>query len=85
LIRRASPTSGALFASREIAAMYEYRFVRIELRTGFERMKPVEDYQDVIEREALDDWRFVQVFAPPLSGTGYASFYDLIFERLRAD
>lgn len=61
--------------------MYEYKFIKIE----FKRLsgKPKEDYQEVINEQAKEGWRFVQIFSPELasSGVGIASHFELIFER----
>jgi hypothetical protein len=65
--------------------MYENKIVRINLKVGFGKMKPEEDYQDVIRKYTQEGWRFVQVFAPAINGNGYATFYDLIFERKKED
>lgn len=44
-------------------------------------MKPEQNYEDVINKYTQEGWRFIQVFAPPIFGSGAATFYDLIFER----
>ncbi|ENQ3105523.1 protein of unknown function [Bacillus sp. 491mf] len=49
--------------------MYEYKFVKIELKSGLMASKPKEG------------WRFVQIFAPSTAGTGSAAYFELIFER----
>jgi len=61
--------------------MFENKVVRINLKIGLGKMKPEEDYEEVIKKHTEEGWRFVQIFAPPIYGNGYASFYDLIFER----
>jgi len=61
--------------------MYEYKFVKIELKAGLGKMKPVEDYQEVIAKYTQEGWRFVQIFAPAIIGNGFVNFYDLIFEK----
>lgn len=58
----------------------EYKFVRIPIK-GIFRPKLEEDYHDIIDEHAKRGWRFVQVFAPSITGKGYALFYELIFER----
>jgi hypothetical protein len=62
--------------------MYENKIVRINLRGIFEK-KPELNYEDVINKYTQEGWRFIQVFAPPIFGSGGATFYDLIFERER--
>ncbi|KUO53635.1 MAG: hypothetical protein APF76_11905 [Desulfitibacter sp. BRH_c19] len=61
--------------------MYEYRFIKIKLKSGFKGRKPEEDYHEIIEQYAREGWRLVQIFAPAISGYGAAEFYELIFER----
>ena len=58
-----------------------YENIRIKLKNGFIEMKPEQDYQEVIKKYTQEGWRFVQIFAPPIGGQGYAIFYDLIFKR----
>lgn len=60
---------------------FEYSFVTVELRSGFMRKRPAEDYQEIIRSKALEGWRFVQIFAPAIAGYGMAVSYELIFER----
>lgn len=61
--------------------MYTYKFVKIELKSGFLGTKPKEDYREIIEKHAKEGWRFKQVFAPATRGYGSAAFYELIFEK----
>ena len=61
--------------------MYEYKFVKISLSSGFLVKKPKDDYQEIIREHAKHGWRLVQIFAPAISGYGIAKFYELIFER----
>lgn len=61
--------------------MYENKIVRIKLKNKMVEMKPEQDYQEVIKEYTEEGWRFVQIFAPPIAGHGYANFYDVIFER----
>ena len=67
--------------------MFTYKFVRIDLvYSGFfaVSLKPEEDYKSVVANHAREGWRLVQIFAPSTSGTGWASYFELIFERPRA-
>ena len=61
--------------------MYKYEFVRIELKSSFFRAKPKEDYQNIINDYAKNGWKFKQIFAPSTSGYGFASYFELIFEK----
>jgi hypothetical protein len=65
----------------EPMARYEYKFVKIELKPGWAVDQPKEDYHRIIEDHAEDEWRLVQIFAPDNSGTGWASYFEMIFER----
>ncbi|WP_413305827.1 DUF4177 domain-containing protein [Bacillus sp. 1P10SD] len=58
--------------------MYDYKFVRVEIDRW--KGKPTEDYQKIISEHAEDGWKFVQIFAPPISGFGAANYFDIIFE-----
>ena len=58
----------------------EYKFIRIDIK-GILSPKLEKDYHDIIDEQAKRGWRFVQIFAPPITGKGYALFYELIFER----
>lgn len=49
--------------------MYEYKFVKIELKSSLMKSQPKEG------------WRFVQIFAPSTVGYGSAAYFELIFER----
>jgi len=59
--------------------MYEYKFVKVDLSNW--SSKPKEDYQDIIANHAKDGWRFVQIFAPTTKGTGFAAYFEIIFEK----
>lgn len=61
--------------------MYTYKFVKIEMKSGFFGSKPKEDYKAVIESHAKDGWKFKQIFAPATSGYGSAAYFELIFEK----
>lgn len=62
--------------------MLEYKFVKIELKYEFiGRAKPTQDHQQIIRTHALEGWRLVQIFAPPIAANGLAEFYEIIFER----
>ena len=63
--------------------MYEYKFERLEASqftwSGFQVDEA--EYQNMIRQHAQLGWRFVQIFAPPLTGHGRAKYYEIIFER----
>lgn len=62
--------------------MYEYKFIRLNLR-GFWSRQPDQDYRAIVEEQARAGWRLVQIFAPAIYGYGRALFYELILERPR--
>ena len=61
--------------------MYEYCYVKIELKSGFAKLSPKEDYREVIDFYAKEGWRFVQIFAPPIKTYGMAPYFEIIFEK----
>ena len=61
--------------------MYQYEYVRIELKSGFLKKKPKKDYQEVINNYAKKGWKFKQIFAPAIFGYGSATYFELIFEK----
>jgi hypothetical protein len=61
--------------------MYIYEFVKVDLKSGFMKSSPKEDYHVVIDSYAADGWRFNQIFAPAISGYGAAPYFELIFEK----
>ncbi|MBC8236143.1 DUF4177 domain-containing protein [bacterium] len=60
---------------------YEYKFMKIEMKSGFWTDTPKQEYHEIINEQASDGWRFVQIFAPATSGYGSAAYFELIFER----
>jgi Domain of unknown function (DUF4177) len=72
-----------------IAVTYEYKFVRVGQYRGSALFgvqdKARETYQGIVEDHAASGWRLVQIFAPGIAAFGAAKYYDLIFERKKAD
>ena len=68
---------------------YEYKFVRLGDYRGsawFGVSDKVRNaYEDVVDEHARDGWRLVQIFAPGVAAFGAAKYYELIFERERAE
>jgi hypothetical protein len=69
--------------------MYEYKFVRVGESRG-SALFGVQDrarksYQGVVHQHAGEGWRLVQIFAPGVAAFGAAKYYELIFERERAE
>ena len=63
-------------------AIYEYKFVKVNLGGVFTR-KPKEDHHRLIEEYARNGWRLVQVFSPAVSvqGGGTSDYFEIIFEK----
>jgi hypothetical protein len=61
--------------------MYDYKFIKVDLKTTLRGTKPKEDYHGIVDQQAADGWRLVQIFAPPISGYGSAPYFELIFEK----
>lgn len=68
---------------------YEYKFVRLGEYAGSALFgvsdKARNAYEDVVREHARDGWRLVQIFAPGVAVFGAAKYYELIFERERAE
>ncbi|WP_282112570.1 DUF4177 domain-containing protein [Maribacter stanieri] len=60
--------------------MFEYKYVKIGL-SGLFTTNPNTDYKTIIANHAKEGWRFVQIFAPAISGYGKAAYFELIFEK----
>jgi hypothetical protein len=72
-----------------MSTTYEYKFVRLGDKGG-SALFGVQDkarnaYEDVVHEQARDGWRLVQIFAPGVAAFGAAKYYELIFERERAE
>jgi len=69
--------------------MYEYKFIRVGESRGSAffgvQDKARKSYQGVVHEHAGDGWRLVQIFAPGVAAFGAAKYYELIFERERAE
>ena len=68
---------------------YEYKFVRLGEYRG-SALSGVSDkarnaYEAVVHEHARDGWRLMQIFAPGVAAFGAAKYYELIFERERAE
>jgi hypothetical protein len=72
-----------------MASTYEYEFVRLGEGRASAFFGPTDrardSYRDVVEARARDGWRLVQIFAPGVAAFGAAKYYELIFERERAE
>jgi hypothetical protein len=72
-----------------MARSFEYKFVRLGEYSGsaffgvHDRARNA--YEEVVHEHARDGWRFVQIFAPGVAAFGAARYYELIFERERAE
>jgi len=61
--------------------MYQYEFVKIELKKSWFKMVPKEDYREIVYFYSQDGWRLVQIFDPSTTGYGTSSYFELIFEK----
>jgi hypothetical protein len=57
----------------------EYKFVKLE--PSFFSGRPKGDYKEIINEQAREGWRLVQIFAPPVGNAGKATYYEIIFEK----
>jgi hypothetical protein len=68
---------------------YQYKFVRLGDNRGSAWFGASDNarnaYEDVVHEQARDGWRLVQIFAPGVAAFGAAKYYELIFERERAE
>jgi hypothetical protein len=64
---------------------YEYKFVRVGEYRGSAlfgvRDSEREAYHDVVQEQARQGWRLVQIFAPGPAAFGASRYFELIFER----
>ena len=60
--------------------MYEHTFVKVELSHGL-KIKPKEDYHDIVYKYEKEGWELVQIFAPGTKQYGIAAYFELIFKR----
>lgn len=61
--------------------MKEYTFKKISLKGIPGLRQKAEDYHEIIHQYAREGWELVQIFSPPTSVYGGASFVELIFTR----
>ncbi|MFD1019159.1 DUF4177 domain-containing protein [Thalassobacillus hwangdonensis] len=59
--------------------MYEHKFVKVALSKF--KLKPEQDYHQIVYDHEKEGWELVQVFAPGIKSYGMPSFYELIFKR----
>jgi hypothetical protein len=62
---------------------YEYKFVRLGEGLMSVSKEARKAYKDVIREHAVEGWRLVQIFAPPIggAGAGTAKYFEIILER----
>ncbi len=63
--------------------MYEYKYIKIDLKAGINSVKPKEDYHKIIDEHAAQGWQLVQIFAPPTESFGASAYFELIFSRIK--
>ena len=59
--------------------MYEYKF--IEIKSTSIMTIHFEEYQDIINEEAKNGWRFVNALPVKIGGYGAITTLGLVFER----
>jgi hypothetical protein len=62
--------------------MYEYKFVRVDVEGVWTR-RPTVPHHRLIEENAKEGWRLVQIFSPAVSarGGGIPDYFEIIFEK----
>jgi len=65
--------------------MYEYKFVKVQIKTHFTTRKAVDTSTDEIRKVIVDHakegWRLVQVYTPMGQGMITGNNYEIIFEK----
>lgn len=61
--------------------VYEYKFITIKVKHGWDGAEPELDHQEIIHTHARGGWRLIQIFAPSLLTNGAVPYFELIFER----
>ena len=68
---------------------WEYKFVRLGEYRGSAWFGVSDKARgacvEVVHEQARNGWRLVQIFAPGVAAFGAAKYYELIFERERAE
>lgn len=62
--------------------MYTYKYITLETGGGFWFGNQDAAHREIIDREALDGWRYAGFIPLEFTGHGGISRMDLIFERL---
>ena len=60
---------------------FEYKFVRLGEGWLGASAKDVKNYQQIVEQNAQEGWRLIQVFAPGLGSMGTSKYFEVILER----
>jgi hypothetical protein len=65
--------------------MFEYKFVEVPIKKTFTSKKAtaktIDNIKNIIDENAKESWRFVQIFSPIGDGLLVADHYEIIFER----
>lgn len=61
--------------------MFDYKIVRIEVKSKMFRVVPEKDYHEIIIEHGRQGYRLAHMFAPPLSMEGIVDYIELVFER----
>ncbi|MBN1316833.1 MAG: DUF4177 domain-containing protein [Anaerolineales bacterium] len=68
-----------------MAAIYEYKFVRLGEGLLWPKNSAEDTYQQVVHQHSSEGWRLVQIFSPGIGINGLSRYYELIFEREQED
>lgn len=61
--------------------MKQYMFEKIQLKGVPGLKQKAENYHEIIHQYAKEGWELVQIFSPPTSLYGGASYMELIFSK----
>ncbi|WP_349407498.1 DUF4177 domain-containing protein [Pseudalkalibacillus sp. SCS-8] len=59
--------------------MWEHKFVKVKLSSF--KLKPQEDYREIVHEHEKQGWELVQIFAPGIKNYGTPDYFELIFKR----
>ena len=66
-----------------MSGKYEYKIVRVGEGAQQIRRTALKEYEKVINENAEEGWRLVQVFAPGIGYKGSPKYFDVILEKKR--
>jgi hypothetical protein len=66
---------------RSTRERFEYKFVRVGEGWMGAKKAAEREYQQIIQQQAREGWRLVQIFAPGTGAYGAAKYYEIILEK----